>query len=128
MNIVKLIVSSVIMSTLSLSLSAQDSVIVEWAPYSKWSIVTDTELINAANILNLAFLSLQKGFIKRELVKKSETEYADIIYWATQKDADLAGSKVNSCSVCAEYFKLMNRAKSNTAGAGFSYYRILKTW
>jgi hypothetical protein len=128
MNIVKLIMLGVIMSAVSVGTVAQDSVVVEWAPYIKSSSVADVELIKIADKVNVEFLSLQKGFKKRELVKKSETEYADIIHWNTQADAASAGAKVESCAVCSEYFKLMDMKASSGAGTGFAYYSILKSW
>ena len=128
MNVIKRIMLGVLASMISTGSIAQDSVAVEWAPYIKSSNVTDVELIKIADKLNLEFLSLQKGFIKRELIKKSETEYADIIHWDTQADAISAGGKAETCAVCAEYFKLMDAEASSSAGAGFSYYSILKSW
>ena len=128
MNIVKFILSAVISTTVSIGAVAQGSVVVEWAPYIKSSNVTDAELIKTADKLNVEFLSLQKGFIKRELVKKSDAEYADIIHWNTQANAASAGSKAEACDVCSEYFKLMDAKMSSSAGAGFSYYSILKSW
>lgn len=116
------------MSIMNGEVQAQDSVVVEWAPYIKAENVTDAELIKKAEKVNTEFLSLQKGFIKRKLVKKSKTEYADIIHWSTQGDATSAGEKVESCAVCAEYFKLMDMEASIGAGAGFSYYSILMSW
>ena len=116
------------MSMISAGAVAQEPVAVEWAPVVKLSEVSDDDLIKAADSVNADFLSLQPGFIKRELVKKSETEYADIIHWNTKKDADSAGSKVEECAVCAGYFKLMDMERSSSAGAGFSHYTILKTW
>jgi hypothetical protein len=128
MNITKLIISGVIMSVVSVSSIAQNSIAVEWAPYIKLLNVSDEELIEAAEKVNSDFLSLQKGFLKRELVKKSTTEYADIIHWNTKADAVSASLKVENCAVCSEYFKLMNMEASSSAGAGFAHYNILKTW
>ena len=116
------------MSVVSVSSIAQNTIAVEWAPYIKLSNISDTELVEAAEKVNADFLALQKGFLKRELVKKSETEYADIIHWNTKADAVSAGLKVEDCAVCFEYFKLMDMEASGSAGAGFSHYDILKTW
>lgn len=127
MNILKSILIGVILFMVGLNSNAQSNVVVEWAPYKKLSNITDSQLVNAADNVNSEFLAKQKGFIKRELVKKSETDYADIIHWASQADAESAGSKVESCSVCLEYFKLMN-TEAGESGAGFSYYSILKIW
>lgn len=102
--------------------------VVEWAPF----IINDnTEmhlLIRAADAVNEQFLAKQKGFIRRELVKKSEYEYADIVYWKSLEDAKIAGFKVETCNVCLEYFSSMDMKASAKSGAGFSHYEIIKSW
>lgn len=108
--------------------NAEGVVSVEWAPFIKNEGVTDKQLVDAADIVNSVFLVKQLGFIKRELIKKSDTEYADIIHWNTKIDAVAAGEKVFNCAECNEYFKLMNMDASANAGAGFSHYEILKRW
>ena len=99
---------------------------VEWAPFVKAEGVTDQQLVAAATVVNSDFLILQKGFIKRDLVKKNSHEYADIIYWVSKTDAISAGGKVSSCVQCGEYFKLM-KVDAKTGGE-FSHYIILKSW
>lgn len=113
------------MSVLS---NAQSGVAVEWAPFVKNEGVSDEQLMIAADRVQSTFLSKQPGFIKRELIKKNETEYADLLHWASQSQAMSAGEKVFSCVQCNDYFKLMNMEASTSAGSGFSHYTILKTW
>ena len=121
-------VSGLVLSISSLSSYAEQVPAVEWAPFVKAAGITDQQLIAAADKVNSGFLVNQTGFIKRELIKKSDTEYADIIHWNTKADAMSAGHKVSNCSVCGEYFQLMDMEASGSAGAGFSHYNILKKW
>ena len=126
-------VSKVLMGLLILTVSVMSNAkqpVVEWAPFVTVEGTSNQALIAAASKVNAEFLSIQPGFIKRELVKKSDSdsEYADIVYWATQENALAAGAKVETCVVCAEYFKFMDMGASENAGAGFSYYSILKEW
>lgn len=116
------------MSMMGTGASAQESVTVEWAPFIKAAGIPDADLIRAADTVNGEFLSRQPGFIKRELLKKSDTEYADLIHWQTNQDAESAGAKVEQCEPCLAYFALMDSQKSADAGAGFSHYSILKSW
>jgi len=108
--------------------NAAESIAVEWAPFIINEGISDQQLIAAADQVNSLFLAKQAGFIKRELIKKSATEYADIIHWQTKADAVSAGEKVFNCAECNEYFKLMNMEASAKAGSGFSHYEILKKW
>ncbi len=110
---------------ISLNIGAEE-IAVEWAPFIKAANVTDEQLVTAANSVNNNFLILQKGFIKRELIKKNDNEYADIIYWMSNKDAIAAADKVSGCTKCNEYFKLME--VDEKAGEGFSHYIIIKSW
>ncbi|MFT5707280.1 MAG: hypothetical protein ACI9ES_001571 [Oceanospirillaceae bacterium] len=101
---------------------------VEWAPFIKNPQVTVQQLITSADEVSRRFLSLQPGFIKRQLVQKSDHGFSDIVYWKTQENAEQAAAKVATCRVCNQYFSLMNYDKSKLAGSGFSYYRILRAW
>jgi len=119
------LLTSTLISLFTISINAQETTI-EWAPFVKNIATTEQQLIAAAEQVNTEFLSKQKGFIKRELVKKNEQEYADIIYWQNKSDALNAGEKVFTCIKCNEYFKHMNAKEKS--GEGFSHYTIIKSW
>jgi len=119
------LLTSILLSLFSTTSNAQEMT-VEWAPFVKHLATTDQQLISAADQVNSEFLIKQQGFIKRELVKKNEREYADIIYWQTKTDALNAGEKVFTCIKCNEYFKYMNVKEKS--GEGFSHYTIIKSW
>ncbi len=101
---------------------------VEWAPFIKAAGVDDATLIAAADKVTTEFLTKQAGFISRELTKKNDTEYADILHWQTKAEAKAASENISQCVPCIEYFALMDMKASAKAGAGFSHYAILKTW
>jgi len=123
----KLTLAGIILSLASANLEVNAAeTAIEWAPFIKAVGVSDEQLISAANLVNADFLIKQKGFIKRELIKKNEEEYADVVYWRTKIDAVTAGEKVNACAKCGDYFKLMNMGEK--AGEGFSHYIIIKSW
>jgi len=123
----KIFIGVVMLASSAVS-NAKDIVTVEWAPFIKAKGITDQQLIVAADLVNFEFLAKQPGFIKRELIKKSEIEYADVIHWGTKKEAEAAGEKVFNCGECNAYFKLMDMEESANAGKGFSHYEILKKW
>jgi hypothetical protein len=123
----KLAVAGVLLAFLSINMNVTaGETAIEWAPFIKASGVTDELLIAKANDVNSDFLIKQKGFIKRELIKKDENEYADVVYWETKSDAVTAGEKVSTCVTCGEYFELMKMGEK--AGEGFSHYSIIKSW
>lgn len=126
-NIIRLISSALIAISSSYT-NATETNTVEWAPFLKQSQATTEQLITAADLVNLEFLSRQKGYIKRQLIQKSKDEFADIVHWETLADAQAAGEKVMSCDTCKSYFSLMDMSNSTTAGSGFSHYKVLKNW
>lgn len=115
-------------TTLTLTSFVSTADVVEWAPFTKHDNVALQDLITAADKVNKQFLSKQKGFKKRELIKRSTNEYADIVYWQSLEDAENASSKVEYCAPCIHYFSSMDMQKSATAGAGFAHYEIIKSW
>jgi len=123
----KLAIACILFTSMGMNMNVMaGEVAVEWAPFIKASDVSDEQLIAKANVVNSDFLIKQKGFIKRELIKKNNNEYADVIYWETKSDAVSAGEKVSTCVKCGEYFQLMNMGEK--AGEGFSYYTIIRSW
>lgn len=123
----RLVTVGVLLTFLSINMNVTaGETAIEWAPFIKAPSVTDEQLIAKANDVNSNFLIKQKGFIKRELIKKDDNEYADVVYWETKNDAVTAGDKVNTCVKCGEYFELMKMEE--TAGEGFSHYSIIKSW
>lgn len=110
------------------AVSSADRVTVEWAPFIILPSTQEEHLLAAADQVNHTFLLKQKGFIRRELVRKNHSTYADIIHWKTKADALSAGEKASQCQACSDYFQLMDMKKSTTAGAGFSHYEVIKRW
>ena len=123
----KILMGVFMLATCAVS-NAKNIIAVEWAPFIKVKGISDEQLIVAADRVNLEFLIKQPGFIKRELIKKNDKEYADVIHWNTKKEAEAAGVKVFNCGECKEYFQLMDMEASANAGKGFSHYEILKVW
>ncbi len=99
---------------------------IEWAPFTIKQDVTEQELLTRADNVQQMFLSKQDGFIRRVLVRKNTSEYADIVYWNNKFAAEAIGESVMECDVCLAYFELMDQTIES--GAGFSHYDIVKEW
>lgn len=83
-------------------------IVVEMAPFLVAKGVTDETLIEASKILENDFLSLQKGFIKKELVKGHDSFWIDVVYWASESDARAATKNASESNECYSYFQLMD--------------------
>jgi hypothetical protein len=129
MNILT-IISLIIGTFLSLfaSIAHAQEQTVEWAPFIKKLEVSDQQLITAAAQVQSGFLSLQTGFVKRVLIKKNTSEYADIVYWKTAEAASAAAGNVANCDVCNAYFSLMDMSNTQKMLTSFTYYKVLENW
>lgn len=99
--------------------------IVELAPITLKEGVSEEMLLSASEALQKEFVEKQEGFIKRELLKKSEKEYLDLVYWDSQASADKAMQNAMKSPACASYFQCMEDASQNDPNAGVSHFLIL---
>ncbi len=100
---------------------------VEWAEFQLKKKVSEKELLKASDDLQQNFLQKQAGFIRRELLKKSEGSYVDILWWQTKKDAEKASDQVMQHPACLGYFQLMNVDLLNPSEA-LTYFLQVKTY
>lgn len=100
---------------------------VEWAAFQLKKDVTEQTLLKAADALQQKFLQAQPGFIRRELLKKGEGSYVDILWWTTKKDAKEASEKAMNCRACLEYFQLMDTDSLNP-GEPITYFLQMKAY
>ena len=99
---------------------------VEWAPFMIIEDVNEAELLKRAEEVQIQMIGCANGFIRRELVRKSAREYADILHWASREDAVAISEKVMESDVCKAYFALMDG--NVEADGGFSHYDVVKAW
>jgi hypothetical protein len=60
--------------------------VVEFVSYKLKKGVSEQQFLKASDECNAGFLSLQKGYIDRKLMKKDDT-WADLVLWETMDDA-----------------------------------------
>lgn len=102
--------------------------VVEFAPISLKDSVTEEMLLKASSRLQKEFLAQQTGFIKRALVKKSDKEYVDLVYWENQARADQALQEAMNNPVCFAYFQLMKEADPQKPEDGIFHYKIVSEY
>lgn len=99
--------------------------VVEFAAIQLKDSVTEEMLLKTSSRLQKEFLDKQDGFLKRELLKKSDREYVDLVYWSSQAHADKVVQNAMSSPVCFAFFQLMKEADPNHPEGGLSYYQIV---
>jgi len=104
------------------------SQIIEYAPFVIKDSVSIEILLKSANDLQVNFLQKQVGFIKRELVKKSDNEFVDIVYWKSKEDAEKAGKNAANSPFCFSYFQLMKDAEHSKIDVNVSHFEIIQDY
>lgn len=94
------------------------NVVVEWAPFEVRPGVDEVELIAASEALQDDFLSHQRGFIRRELLKGLNGHWVDLAIWESRDAADQAVRNAAESPACFRYFQLMADAGHDDPGAG----------
>jgi hypothetical protein len=112
---------------LSVSTIAIADPIIEWAPFEVKSNVSDEKIIRAAQAVEVGFLAKQSGYIKRSLLKGSNNQWVDIVYWKSENEAQSAAAKAMESSICFEYFALMKQSEHSEV-SNVQHYSIVKSW
>jgi hypothetical protein len=103
-----------------------DNVVVEWAPFAVKSDVDDVQLIAASEALQNDFLSRQRGFIRRDLLKGQNGQWVDLAVWESRDAADQAVRNAAESPVCFQYFQLMADADHDDPGAGVLHFERIR--
>ncbi len=74
---------------------------------------TEAELLAASERFQKEFASKQKGLIRREMVRKGDGEYIDIIQFASMADANATMESEKTSEVCHAFFALMDMDMEN---------------
>jgi len=102
--------------------------VIEWASFRLKKGVTDADLIAASDEMQEEFLRQQKGFIKRELVKAADGQWADVVCWVSHADASAAMPKAMENAACLKYFDLLQGADPNHPEVGVLHFDVMKTY
>lgn len=69
---------------------------------------SETDLIKASDKFQDEFVSKQPGFIRRELIRKGDGEYLDIIQFRSKEDAEKIIEKEKKSPACHAFFAVMD--------------------
>lgn len=81
--------------------------VIEFARFTLAEGVDEPTLVAAADALQEEFLRRQSGFLRRELVKTADNEWADVIYWENRQSVERAMQKAPENPAALRYFQLM---------------------
>jgi heme-degrading monooxygenase HmoA len=95
--------------------------IVEFAPIRLAPGKTEADLVAASGTFQQAFLAAQPGFVRRELLRKSDGEFIDIVHWRSAADAEAIMHKAAQSEACALYFSVMQMPEDGDVTAGVEH-------
>lgn len=90
--------------------------------------MSEETLLQASERVYHEFLSKQKGFVKRELLKGSNNLWVDVVHWASKEDAQLAIEEAANSQACGRYFELMTGVDHDNLGEGVSHFSKIGEW
>ena len=92
---------------------------------------TEADLLAASDRFQKEFANDQPGLIRRELVRKSDGDYLDIVQFRSVEDADAIIEKEKESASCHAYFSVMDMdmdMESMDASDGVEFYQSLATY
>ena len=91
--------------------------IIELAQFTLADGKTEQELVLASATFQRDFLNGQDGFLSRDLVRRSDGTYLDIIHWESREKADAVFARAQASEAAGQYFSVMSfDAKSAESG------------
>ena len=81
--------------------------VLELAAITLSSESTETELLSASQRFQKDFLEGQEGFIRRDMIRKADGSYLDVILWQSQAHADAVFERAQSSPAAGQYFAHM---------------------
>ncbi|MBB5514229.1 hypothetical protein FHS89_000227 [Rubricella aquisinus] len=86
--------------------------------------VTEQELVTAAAAFQRDFLDHQDGFIRRDMIRREDGRFVDVILWESRVQADAVFQRAMASPVAGQYFSLM-QMDPETAETGVEHCPVL---
>jgi hypothetical protein len=90
--------------------------------------IDERTLLQASERFQEAFVSKQRGILKRVLMRGKHGGFADLVFFASKEDADRVAEAEATNEHCAELFKLMLPPDPNLPDMGVLSFDELKTY
>lgn len=101
-------------------------VVVERASFRVAPGVTETDVLNASDVIQQEFLRHQPGFMRRELLRAGDGHWVDLVEWKDHDSVAAAMAVVSTSAACQAYFGLM--ANGGDPGTGMLHLRRMRRY
>ncbi len=104
------------------------SITIEWAPFTLAAGADEASLLSASEALQSEFLSQQRGFLRRELLKGNDGQWVDLIYWEDAESANAAMQAAAESAECLAYFRLMANADQPDFASSVVHFTMVRDY
>ena len=110
------------------SSESQDEGVVELASFRVAPGVTETDVLNASDVIQHEFLRLQPGFLRRDLLRAGDEggRWVDLVEWTDHDSFAAAMALFSTSAACQAYFRLM--ADDGDAGTAMLHLRRVRRY
>jgi hypothetical protein len=98
------------------------------APIELREGVDERTLLETSEKFQAAFVSKQKGVLRRVLMRSKQGGYADLVFFASKEDADRVVEAEATSEHCMEFFKIMQPPDPSLPDMGVQSFEHLKTY
>jgi len=88
---------------------------------------TEADLLEASDRFQKEFVNAQPGLIRRELVRKSNGEYLDIVQFRSMQDAMAIIEKEKESLACHAFFAVMDMGSADDSDS-IDFHQSLRTY
>lgn len=81
--------------------------VLELANFTLADGATEAQLLSASDAFQRDFLGQQNGFIRRDMIRRSDGTYTDVILWQSRADADAVFGRAQNAEAASAYFACM---------------------
>jgi hypothetical protein len=85
-----------------------DKIVTVFAPVTLAKGISEAELLKASEKFQTEFVSKESGVLRRELVRKADGTYVDIVQFRSKEDFEAVSKKEMESPICMEFFSLMD--------------------
>ena len=81
--------------------------IIELAQIKLANGKTEQDLVAASNAFQQDFLNGQDGFLSRDLVRRPDGSFLDVVRWESREKADAVFARAQKSEAAGQYFSVM---------------------
>jgi hypothetical protein len=88
---------------------------------------SEADLLATSDAFQTGFLDNQDGFLRRDMVRKGDGTFLDVILWQSRAHADAVFEKAKSSEIVGKYFGLMQFDAESTEDP-VQFHALLKSY